>query len=331
MDLSTTWLGLSLPHPFVAGASPLSDSLDRVRQCEDAGAAMIVLRSLFEEQIDREALAHHAAAATHTDSHGEATSYLPEPIDSVFGPDEYLAHLEAVKAAVAIPVSASLNGHSLGGWLDYARRIASAGADALELNLYDVAIDPTRSGADLEQELVEMVASVTKAIEIPVAVKLSPFYTSLPNLAQQLHAAGAKGLVLFNRFFEPDLDIEALEVHTHMELSTSHELLLRLRWLAVLSGQLDVDLCVTGGVHNLRDAIKAIMCGAHAVQLVALLLQGGADRLGDLRDELSRWLEDNGYDSFGQMRGSMDLARTPDPLAYERANYARTLQTWRLA
>jgi len=330
MDLSTKYLGLELPHPFVAGASPLSDELDRVRALEDAGAAMIVLRSLFEEQIDRDALAHHDACERHADSHGEATSYLPPAHGVVFGPDDYLRHLEGVKARVRIPVAASLNGHSAGGWTDYARRIEAAGADALELNLYDVAVDPARSGEDIEHELVEVVASVCSEVALPVAVKLSPFFTSLPHLARRLRAAGAGGLVLFNRFFEPDIEVELLEVHTQMQLSTPRELLLRLRWLAVLSETLDVDLAVTGGVHDVTGAVKAIMCGAHTVQLVAALLQGGVGRIATLRDELAAWLGERDYASLRQMRGSMDVSRAPEPHAFERANYVRSLQTYRL-
>ncbi|MCB9879173.1 MAG: dihydroorotate dehydrogenase-like protein [Planctomycetes bacterium] len=331
MDLSTTYLGIRLPNPFVAGASPLCDSIDRARELVNAGCSMLTLRSLFEEQLDKEALAHHAAAAAHADSHGEATSYLPEPHGCVFGPDEYLAHLRALKAAVEVPVAASLNGHSRGGWLDYARRIADAGADALEINLYDVVSDPDRDAASVEQEMVDVVGAVAAAIAIPVAVKLSPFYTSLPNLGRRLLQAGAKGLVLFNRFFEPDLDCEALEVETHMMFSTSRELLLRLRWLALLSGKLGCDLAVSGGVHTPRDAVKAVMCGASAVQVVATLVQGGAGQVRDLIDGLAAWLTDNGYESLAQMRGSMDAAHAPDPHAYERVNYVHLLQTWRFA
>lgn len=327
-DLSTEWLGFGLPHPFMTGASPLCDSVDRVRELEDAGAGLVVLRSLFEEQIDREAFAHDRATALHADSHAEAASYLAEPHGQVFGPDEYLAHIAAVKRAVAIPVVASLNGHSPGGWLDYARRIAAAGADALELNLYHVE-SGGRSAAAIEDEQVAIVAAVARDVALPVAVKLSPFYTALPHFARRLVDAGARGLVLFNRFFEPDVDVEALEVHTQMHLSTSRELLLRLRWLALLSGSLPAPLAVSGGVHTPVDAVKAVMCGAHAVQLVAELLQRGPHRIGELRDQLGAWLETNGYQSLAQMRGSMDAAHAPEPLSYARANYVRMLQTWR--
>ncbi len=330
MDLSTKYLGLSLPHPFVLGASPLSDTVERCQRMADAGVAAIVLRSLFEEQIDQEALAHHDATWGHADAHGEAMSYLPTADGCVFGPDEYLEHVRAVKRAVGVPVIASLNGHTHSGWLDYAKSIDEAGADALELNLYSVATDPGESGSELESEACAIVAAVKAGVRIPVAVKLSPFYTSLANFALRLEAAGADGLVLFNRFFEPDVDIEALEVRTHMELSDHRELLLRLRWLAILSGHLRCSLAVTGGVHTARDAIKAVMCGAHAVQVVAAVLKGGAGALTDLRTGVARWLEDAGYVSLRQMRGSMDSSRTPDPKAFERVNYMRVLQTYRV-
>lgn len=330
MDLSTKYLGLPLPHPFLAGASPLSDSVDRCRRLEDAGASAIVLRSLFEEQIDQEALAHHQAEFGHADTHGEALSYLPAADDCVFGPDEYLAHLQAVKRAVAVPVIASLNGYTEGGWLDYGKRIDEAGADALELNLWSVAADPGESGSELEDRAVAIVQSVRRAVRMPVSVKLSPFYTSLPHFALRLQAAGADGLVLFNRFFEPDVDLDALELRTHLALSDSSELLLRLRWLALLSPQVRCSLGVSGGVHTCHDAVKAIMCGAHAVQIVAAMLRGGVPRIGALRDEVARWLEDKDYTSLQQMRGSMDHSRSPDPKALERVNYMRVLQTYRI-
>lgn len=331
MDLSTDYLGLKLPHPFIAGASPLADDLDRVRRYEDEGIAAVVLRSLFEEQIRNESLAHHDASFRHADAHGEASSYLPDTEGCVFGPDEYLAHLHAVKQAVDIPVIASLNGCTEGGWIDYAKKMAAAGADAIELNLYDVATDPRRGAAELEASAFAIVQSVARSIAIPVAVKLSPFYTSLPHFAQRLATAGTKGLVLFNRFFEPDLDVEALEVRMHMDWSTPHELLLRLRWLALLSASIDVDFAVSGGVHRPLDAVKALLCGADAVQLVAALLRGGPGTCATLRDGLSDWLQVHGYDSLAQMRGAMDARHTEDRHAFERANYLRLLQTYRLA
>jgi dihydroorotate dehydrogenase (fumarate) len=330
MDLSVDFLGLRLPHPFVAGASPLADTVDRARQLADAGAAAIVLRSLFEEQIDQDALAHHRATTLHADSHGEAGSYHADADGCVFGPDEYLAHLQRVKAAVPVPVLASLNGHTDGGWIGYARRLAEAGADALELNLYHVATDPVTTAAELEQRAIDIVHGVRSSVRIPVAVKLSPFYTSLPNFARRLCAAGADGLVLFNRFYEPDVDVEQLEVRTHLELSHSSELLLRLRWLAILSAQLPCSLAVTGGVHTAKDAIKAVMCGAHSVQLVSALLRSGHAVIDYLRAETANWLREHGYESLRQMRGSMDQSRAPDPDAFARGNYQKLLQTYRV-
>jgi dihydroorotate dehydrogenase (fumarate) len=235
-----------------------------------------------------------------------------------------------VKSAVAVPVIASLNGYTDGGWIDHAQRIEAAGADALELNLYAVATDPGESGAELEDRAVAIVRRVTESLRIPVAVKLSPFYTSLVHFALRLEDAGADGLVLFNRFFEPDVDLEALEMRTHLELSQRNELLLRLRWLGLLSGHLRAGLAVSGGVQTATDAIKAVMCGAHAVQLVTALLRGGVGKVASLRDEMSQWLCDHGYESLRQMRGSMDCNRTPDPKAFERVNYMRTLHTYRI-
>lgn len=329
MDLTTEYLGLRLPHPFVAGASPLSDSVDRCRRLEQAGVAAIVLRSLFEEQIDIDALAHHQAEVGHADAHGEALSYLPPADECVFGPDEYLAHLAAVKKAVAVPVVASLNGSTEGGWIDYARRIDEAGADAIELNLWSVATDASESAADIEDRAAAIVQAVHRAVRVPIAVKLSPFHTSLAHFALRLQAAGAAGVVVFNRFYEPDVDVEALELRTTMSFSDSSELLLRLRWLSLLSAQLRSSLAVTGGVHTVRDAVKAVLCGAHSVQLVAALMRGGVRRIGEFRDGLREWLVDNGYTSLRQARGSMDANRSPDPRALARVNYMRVLQTWR--
>ncbi|MBX3461995.1 MAG: dihydroorotate dehydrogenase-like protein [Planctomycetes bacterium] len=330
MDLSTDYLGLSLPHPFVAGASPLGDSVERCRRLEAAGVAAIVLRSLFEEQVEQEALAHHQAEVGHADMHGEALSYLPASPDQVFGPEEYLAHVRAVKRAVAVPVIASLNACTPDGWIDYARAIDAAGADALELNFYAVATDAGESGAELEDRAIGVVQSVRRAVRLPIAVKLSPFYTSLPNLALRLESAGADGLVLFNRFFEPDVDVEALELRPRLDWSDSGELLLWLRWLSLLSSQVRGSLAASGGVHTVVDAVKAVMCGAHVVQLVAALLRGGVGRLQQLTHGLAAWLEEHGYRSLRQMRGSMDRSRAPDPRALERVQYMRLLQTYRL-
>ena len=329
MELSTQYLGFEFPHPLMVGASPLADNIDSIKRAEDAGAAAIVMRSVFEEQIKAEALATHGATEPHGESFGEATSYFADPIDFVMGPDEYLEQIRKAKEAVDIPVIGSLNGATLGGWIEYASALAEAGADALELNIFHVAADPTETAATLEQRDVDMVRAVRKAVRLPVALKVSPFYTSFVNFAHSVVDAGADGLVLFNRFFEPDIDVEALEVRPHLTFSTSDELLLRLRWLAILSGKLRGSLAVTGGVHTALDAIKAIMCGAHAVQMVSALLRHGHDHIRRVRRGMIDWMQERGYESLEQMRGSMNQLRCPDPESYRRANYMRALQTWR--
>jgi dihydroorotate dehydrogenase (fumarate) len=310
------------------GASPLVDDLDAVRQLEDAGAAAIVMHSLFEEQIVGEQIGTHRAIESHAESFPEALTYLPRPDEFVLGPDDYLEQIVAVKAAVDVPVIASLNGATLGGWLEYAELMQEAGADALELNIYDVATDPDESAGAMEERIEKIVERVKAAVTIPIALKLAPFYTCFANLARRLDRAGADGLVLFNRFYQPDLDVEELEVAHALRLSDSSELLLRLRWLAIVSGRVDCSLAVTGGVHTALDAVKAVMCGAHAVQMVSALLQHGPGYLGKVRADLEAWLEEYEYDSLQQMQGSMSLERCPDPRAYERANYIHVLQSW---
>jgi dihydroorotate dehydrogenase (fumarate) len=313
----------------MVGASPLTTDLDRVRRLVDAGASAIVMHSLFEEQILREELATRAAIDEPAEGFAEALSYFPQSQDFRLGPDEYLDQLRKIKAAVGVPVIASLNGVTSGGWLRYARLMAEAGADALELNVYFLATDPAQSGASLEEHTLDLVREVKRLISIPLAVKLPPFYTSLPNFAARLDALGVDGLVLFNRFYQPDIDIEALEVRRSLELSTSVDLRLRLRFLAILSGKVRASLAVTGGVHSAKDAIRAIMAGAHGVQLVSALLQNGDQRMREVREELAAWAEAHEYESLEQMRGSMNLAHCPDPGAFERANYVHILQSWR--
>jgi dihydroorotate dehydrogenase (fumarate) len=327
-DLRTTYLGFELPHPFVAGASPLADDLDGVRLLEDAGAAAIVMRSLFEEQITRE-LFGRFERESHEESSAEATSYMPRADRFAFGPDDYLEHLRKVKAAVSVPVIGSLNGTTPGGWLEYARLMVAAGADAIELNLYSLALDPTVSSSEVEQLGLEVVREVRRAVNVPVAVKLSPFYASLAHYALRLELSGAHGLVLFNRFYQPDIDVELLRVRDELHLSSSSELPLRLRWVAALSGRLKCSLAVTGGIHTGIDAVKSIMAGADAVQVVSAILRHGLSRLRTMRLELEHWMEEREWDSVREMRGSMDLQRCPDPSAYERANYMLLLQGWR--
>jgi dihydroorotate dehydrogenase (fumarate) len=310
MNLTTRYLGLELAHPFMPGASPLADSLDSVRELEDAGASAIVMRSLFEEQILRPR--HDASGFT-------------------FGPDRYLEQLRRIKAAVSVPVIASVNGTTTEGWLKYARLLERADADAIELNFYHLATDPAEDAASVEARLLDIVAVLKESIAIPLAVKLSPFYSSLPNLASRINRIGAQGLVLFNRFYQADIDPDELKTASILHLSTSDELLLRLRWLAILSASYDGSLAVTGGVHHPIDAVKAIMAGADAVQLVSALLENGVQHLAVVRKGFERWCEARGYESIDQVRDRMSLTHSPHPHAAERKNYLEILQSWKQA
>ncbi|MCS6970784.1 MAG: dihydroorotate dehydrogenase-like protein [Planctomycetota bacterium] len=330
MDLSTTYLGFQLPHPFVPGASPIVNDIGAVRALEDAGAPLIIMPSLFEEQIACEAAATAQAYAQGSESFAEATSYLPSADLYRLGVDEYIDHLRRIKAAVRIPVIASLNGVTPGGWVEHARHLQQAGADALELNLYEVAMDDEESSLAIEDRLVEVVRAVRAVITIPLAVKISPFFTSVAHLAKRLEQAGANGLVVFNRFFQPDIDPETQEVRRAYP-SHRGEVLLRLHWLAVLSAQRRLSLAATGGVHSEVEAVKALMCGAHCVQVVTRVIKGGPSVIRELRQRLADWLAAHEYDSVRQIQGSMNLKRCPDPSLYQRGNYIQILQTWDLA
>jgi dihydroorotate dehydrogenase (fumarate) len=330
MDLATTYLGLPLKNPVMPGASPLVDDLDTVRRLEDAGAAAIVMHSLFEEQITNEQLAEFAHTEMPAESFAEATSYFPNMEDYALGPDRYLDQIARIKQTVDIPVIGSLNGCSPGGWIAHAHLIEQAGADALELNIYHVATDPDESGTEVEKRTLDILEAVRGNISIPVAVKLSPFFSSPAHFAKQLDALGAAGVILFNRFYQPDIDIEQLEAVPRLHLSDSSELLLRLRWTAVLHGHLKGDIVIGGGVHTVEDVIKSIMCGATAVQTVSSLLKQGPGHIGNLIAGLRQWLEDHEYENLDQMRGSMSLRHCPNPAAIERANYLRTLQLWKV-
>jgi dihydroorotate dehydrogenase (fumarate) len=327
MDLSTSYLGFTLPHPLILGASPLVDDLDAVRRAEDAGAAAIVMHSLFEEQI---ALEHEAARelSSHEDSFAEALYFRPHRREFALGPDEYLEQVRRVKDAVGVPVIASLNGVTNQGWLKYASLIDQAGADALELNVYRVTASPDDTAEAIEQQTLAMVRNLKSHTELPIALKLSPFYTALSNFAGRLVGAGASGLVLFNRFYQPDLDVEDLAVDHRLELSSPSELLVRLRWLAILSAQLDTTFAVSGGVHSPLDAIKAVMTGADGVQLVSEILKNGPQRFTEIRLRMGEWLESHGYHSLSQLKDCMNLSHCPDPVVYERANYMRVLNSW---
>ena len=328
MNLTTTYLGFALSHPLMPGASPMVDDLDMVRRLEDAGASAIVMHSLFEEQIAAE---EHAARyqAGHADSFGEPLSYMPARPVFGLGPDRYLELLRRIREAVAVPVIASLNGVTLSGWLDYAVLLEEAGAAALELNIYRVPTDPAEDGGAVEARVLDVLRAVRTAVRLPLAVKLSPFYSAPAHLARALDALGVDGLILFNRFYQPDIDLEALDVVPALQLSDPAELRLRLRWLAILHGRVRATLAASGGVHTGLDALKAVLAGAHAVQMVSALLRHGPERLTVVRDSLARWLEEHEYDSLAQAQGSLSLLRCPDPAAFERANYLRVLQSWR--
>jgi len=330
MNLETTYLGLKLKNPVMPGASPLVDQLDNVRRLEDAGAAAIVMHSLFEEQITNDAFSTFAHTETHAESFAEATSYFPNMEDYALGPDRYLQQISSIKEMCDIPVIGSLNGVSMGGWTDYARLIEQAGADALELNVYYVAADPNEPGTTVESRSLYILQAVDDAISIPVSVKLSPFFSSPAHFAKQLDAVGAAGVVLFNRFYQPDIDIENLEARPKLDLSNSTELRLRLRWAAILHGHLKGNIAVSGGVHTVEDIIKAIMCGADVVQVVSALLKNGPAHMEKLVSGLNQWLEEHEYESLDQMRGSMSLRHCPDPGVFERGNYLKVLQLWKV-
>ncbi|HXY69838.1 MAG TPA: dihydroorotate dehydrogenase-like protein [Gemmatimonadales bacterium] len=329
-DLSTTYLGLDLSSPLVAGASPLCEDLGNLRRLEDAGAAAVVLHSLFEEQLAVESAVLDRALSAGTDSHAEAMSYFPDLRSYNLGPEGYLEHIRKAKAALGIPVIASLNGVSSGGWTDYARRMEQAGADALELNVYFIPTDAHLTGAAVEQQYVELVRDVRGAIRIPLAVKIGHQFTAFANMARRLEEAGAGALVLFNRFYQPDLDIEKLEVVSALTLSRPYELLLRLHWVAVLYGRVQADLAVTGGVHAAPDVLKAMMAGANVAMMTSALLQRGIPHLSAVKRELAAWMDEHEYESVHQMRGSLSQRSTANPEAYERANYVRVLSSYAL-
>lgn len=329
MKLATTYLGLQLRSPFVIGASPFSENTTVARQLQDSGAGAIVMRSLFEEQIDAEAFALMHNTETAAESNAEATSYFPKFAEYQLSPDKYLRQIEELKGALTMPVIASLNGVRPGGWTDYARRFEAAGADAIEINLYELVTQPI-AGDEVEAEMVETVRQVVGAVRIPVAVKLSPFYTSIVHFVSLLEQAGASGVVLFNRFYQPDFNIEELAATPQLALSDRSELLLRLRWLAILSPRVRCSLSATGGVHTTSDVVKAVLAGADTVQLVSVLLRHGPRFLTTLLNGLREWLDEHDYDSIGQLRGVMSHRRCPDPAAFERANYIRILQSWRV-
>jgi dihydroorotate dehydrogenase (fumarate) len=324
-DLTTTYLGLALENPLVASASPLSKNLDYVYQLADAGASAIVMYSLFEEQITRESEELDCYLNLGTNSYAEALSYFPDLERYNIGPDAYLERLRQIKQAVNIPVIGSLNGVSAGGWVEFAHKIEQAGADALELNIYYLPTDLDMSSTALEKIYINLVRQVRATVQIPLAVKLSPFVTALPHLAKRFVESGVNGLVLFNRFYQPDFNLEENTVVPHLELSTSHDLLLPLRWIALLYGRINADLALTSGVHTAQDVVKGLMAGANVTMLASELLLHGPDRLASLLSELNQWMEEHEYTSVSQMRGSMSQRTVAEPAAFERAHYMKAL------
>lgn len=325
MSLTTNYLGLTLKNPLVHSSSPLSKSLDHMRRMEDAGAAAVVLYSLFEEQITHDSREIDHYLTWGAESYAEALSYFPEPESFNLGPDGYVEHLYQAKQALSVPVIGSLNGVSSGGWVRFARLIEEAGADALELNIYYLPSDIYLTGAEVEAHYLELVREVKANVGIPVAIKLSPFFSSIPNFAKQLDDAGADGIVLFNRFYQPDIDLEQLEVLPNLELSRSSELRLRLRWVALLYGRLHSDLAITGGVHTGADLLKCMMVGARAAMTTSAILAHGSDRFTDILVDVVNWMEERDYQSIEQMQGSMSQINVANPAAFERANYMKAL------
>lgn len=331
MDLSTTYLGLKLRSPLMPSACPLTRELDEIKRAEDAGAGAIVLPSVFEEQLKRESEELDAMMEKGVESFAEALSYFPQIGEFRLGPDDYLDHIQKAKVATRLPVIASLNGTSVGGWTEYARQIQQAGADALELNIYYIPADPDLTGVEVEQTYLDILKGVKSAVSIPVSVKLSPYFSNMANMAKRLDAGGADGLVLFNRFYQPDIDLENLEVEHSILLSTPQARRLPLRWVAILFGKVKASLAATSGIHTAHDVLKMIMAGADVAMLCSVLLRKGMGHLAVVEQEMKQWMEEHEYDSLTQMKGSMSQAKCPDPTAFERAQYMRLISTWKPA
>ncbi len=328
IDLSTTYLGLKLKNPIVPSSSPLMQDVDNIKRMEDAGAAAVVLHSLFEEQIAQESEILDRSLEQGTYTYAESLTYFPDLGNYNLGPEGYLEHIRKAKAAVGIPVIASLNGASTGGWVKYAQKMEQAGADALELNTYYIAADPAQTAAQVEEMYLDLVRAVKASVRIPIAVKLSPYFSAFSNFAARLDDAGANALVLFNRFYQPDFDLENLEVVPDLELSTSSELRLRLRWVAMLHGRVKADLAVTGGVHTAEDVLKSMMAGARIAMMTSALLHHGIDHLRGVLVDLTQWMEGHEYVSIQQMQGSMSQKSVANPAAFERANYMKVLRSY---
>ena len=329
VDLTTTYLGLQLKNPLVASSSPLSEKIASIQQLEESGVSAVVMYSLFEEQIIRESMKLHEDLERGVGAFAEALNYLPEVGKYSLGPETYVEHLKNAKQAVNIPVIGSLNGVSTGGWIEYAQKIEAAGADALELNIYYLATDLDLTSAELENQYITLVSDIRARISIPIAVKLSPFFTALPNFARRLVEAGADGLVLFNRFYQPDFDLDELEVVPNLVLSTSDELRLPLRWIAILYGHVPADLALTGGVHTAPDVLKAMMAGASVTTIASEFLKHGSGRAAEILADMSAWMVEREYESVAQMKGSMSQQSVAEPAAFERANYMQVLSSYK--
>jgi dihydroorotate dehydrogenase (fumarate) len=330
-DLTTNYLGLTLKNPLVPSASALSNKIDNIKKMEDAGASAIVLESLFEEQIRMDTEDFETGLEAGVESFAEALSYFPKPTEYRLGPETYIEHVAKAKAAVQIPIIASLNGASTGGWTQYAKEIQKAGADALELNIYYIPTDLDLPGAEVEQTYLDILREVKKSVTVPVAVKLSPFFSNMGNMARRLDEAGADALVLFNRFYQPDINLENLEIEHSILWSTPQARRLPLRWIAILYGRIKAQLAATSGIHNAQDVIKMLMAGASVTQLCSVLYKQGLDQIKSIEREMVRWMEEHEYDSVKQMQGSLSQKNCPDPSAFERAQYMRALSIYKVA
>jgi dihydroorotate dehydrogenase (fumarate) len=329
MDLTTRYLGMTLRSPLVPSASPLSDEIDNIKRMEDAGAGAVVLHSLFEEQLTREqeSLSHHLMYGT--ESFAEALTYLPEPEEFRVGPEGYLEHIQKAKAAVKIPVIASLNGTSIGGWVDYGRKIQQAGADALELNVYYIPTELDRTAVEIEQQYIDILKAVKSVVSIPVAMKLSPYFSNIANVAKRLDQAGANALVLFNRFYQPDMDLDTLEIKTNVLLSTPQAMRLPLRWIAILYDRIKTNLAATSGIYSAQDVLKVLMAGADVAMMCSALLRHGISHIKKVEAEMCEWMEDHDYESVQQLQGSMSQKYASDPTAFERAQYMRAVISYK--
>jgi dihydroorotate dehydrogenase (fumarate) len=331
MDLTTRYLGLNLRTPLVPSASPLSFDVDGIKHMEDCGASAVVMHSVFEEQVrgDLEAVQHHMQFGT--DSFPEALTFFPQPAEFISGPEEYLGKIRKAKEAVGIPIIASINGAAIGGWVDYAKKIQQAGADALELNIYWIPTEMDRTSTEIEQTYLDIVKAVKSVVQIPVAVKLSPFFSNMANFAKRLDATGVNGLVLFNRFYQPDINLDELEIKANLHLSTPQDLRLPLRWIAILYGRIKADLAATSGIHTAHDVLKMLMVGADVTMLCSVLLSRGLDVIRQIEIEMADWLSEHDYQSVRQLQGSMSQKYCADPTAFERAQYMRAIMSYRPA